>query len=204
MYYLVLRKFSYLIYRLKFRNNQNFKNSLKPLFKDLNFLDFGAYKYDWYDKSYAKYIAFEPNKNFNPPAEISNDITLIRDIISEEISVVRFYDEGLTSGTSLSILTKADYSSSFDVKCRPLKPGEHQLFENSVLKINIEGEEYALLEYLYSLDLISKCKFVLLQTHPVGSHSKTFKALKRKHNIMKESGFTLEYKYPLIWELWRR
>lgn len=204
MIYKTLRRFSFLLFKLKFPSDSDFVSSLKDRFKGLNFIDFGAYQFKWFDDSYLKYIAFEPNKNFILPSELKDKVVLNREVISIDEGILIFYDEGLTSGSSKSSLTNGSKEKSFEVVSRNLYEYEHEYFENSAIKINIEGAEYELLEYLSSIKLLAKCKFILLQTHPLKTDLKTYQSLKRKNHIMKELGFRKVFCFPLIWELWQK
>jgi len=69
-----------------------------------------------------------------------------------------------------------------------------------LMKINIEGAEYELLEHLIGHGIIARLKNVQVQFHDFVPH-----AVERMREIQKVLGVThkLTYQYPFIWENWR-
>lgn len=69
-----------------------------------------------------------------------------------------------------------------------------------LIKINIEGVEYELLEYMIQKNLISLCDNIQVQFHKIGDY------LNRYNNIKLELEKThyLTYRYPFVWENWKK
>ena len=69
----------------------------------------------------------------------------------------------------------------------------------NLIKINIEGGEYDLLENLIENDFIKNIENIQVQFHKIGKEYK-----KRMMSIQEKLKEThhLTYKYPLVWENW--
>jgi len=70
-----------------------------------------------------------------------------------------------------------------------------------LIKINIEGDEYQLLEYMIKNNLIDKCENIQVQFHNFIDNYEM-----RYYNIRYELEKThyLTYYYPFIWENWKK
>lgn len=70
-----------------------------------------------------------------------------------------------------------------------------------LLKINIEGEEYELLNRLIESGYIARCKHVLVQFHDFvdGATEKRLQCIERIH-----ATHTTSFSYPFIWELFSK
>lgn len=71
-----------------------------------------------------------------------------------------------------------------------------------LIQINIEGDEYPLLEYLVTTDTIHKLKNIQIQYH-LGIDGD----VSRRENIqnkLKELGFNKKFDYPFVWESWHK
>ena len=70
-----------------------------------------------------------------------------------------------------------------------------------LLKINIEGGEFPLLEYLLNKGLMARIKHLQVQFHDF-----TEDAVSRRELIRKKLAIThaQEWCYPFVWESWRR
>ena len=69
-----------------------------------------------------------------------------------------------------------------------------------ILQINIEGEEYNVLESMIDTRCISRIKYLQIQFHKIFNDS-----VERRNNIhakLKELGFELKWNYEFIWESW--
>lgn len=78
---------------------------------------------------------------------------------------------------------------------------EHKLKNIDLLKLNIEGEEFPLLEYLIKAEELNRFSNMQIQFHSFMDN-----ANERRHRIresLKES-FSLEYDYPFVWEGWKQ
>ena len=77
---------------------------------------------------------------------------------------------------------------------------ENNISKVDLMKINIEGGEYDLLEDLIQSGQIKKIKNIQIQFHDFIPHAKT-----RRNNIQIELGKTHEvtYQFPFVWENWQ-
>ena len=93
-------------------------------------------------------------------------------------------------------------SNKVTVKCLPLEHflDKHNIERIDLIQINVEGEEYPLLENWIESGLINKIKFLQVQYHKFGEDYES-----KRTNIqegLKKLGFTLRYEYPFVWESW--
>lgn len=76
------------------------------------------------------------------------------------------------------------------------------LEEVDLLQVNIEGDEYELLQYMLDKNIISRFKTIQVQFH-LGIEDAT-----EKHkNIcegLEQRGFKTKYSYPYVWEAWTK
>ena len=169
--------------------------------------DLGGYKGDYTDDllknnpDVISYI-FEPVKeyadNINKRFENNSNITV--------------YSFGLSdSNQEININVKGESSSfirdiSPDVKENSKVKDIHEfLLENNIkeiglMKINIEGSEYPLLERMIDTKDICKIKRLLVQFHYIDKNSyermnKIWKELEKTHNL-------IWYFRPYVWEYW--
>ena len=69
-----------------------------------------------------------------------------------------------------------------------------------LLQINIEGDEYDLLEHMIATGVVSKFRSIQVQFHIVGSDP-----VGRRTNIQQglaAAGFTQKYNFDFVWEAW--
>jgi FkbM family methyltransferase len=152
------------------------------------------------DKRYHCYIhIFEPvGVYFN---KIKNSLS------SEKIKVNQF---GLAEKTfTAKINLSAEASSIFkeggegeDIKLINFIDYVNQngIKKIDLLKINIEGSEFDLLEYLIKMNFVSNIVNIQVQFHDFFPDAE-----KRMHKIQTELGKThaLTFQYPFIWENWQ-
>jgi hypothetical protein len=97
------------------------------------------------------------------------------------------------------------YTSAFDqenqkeFKCVDIAP---YLKDIALCKINIEGMEYALIEYMIAKGLIGEIKNIQVQFHLIsgvdceGLYTRLAEKLSKTHKIT--------WRYPFVWENWER
>ncbi len=166
--------------------------------------DLGGYKGDWASDIFSRYLCkifiFEPVKTY------SEAITT-RFKCNNKITVFNF---GLGPvKEELEIGISKDASSTFK-KTAQIETAQIKSFENffqtmqltkiDLLKINIEGGEYPLLEQLLKTTTIQKIQNIQVQFHNfVPNYKKRYEliysGLKKTHS--------LTYHYPFIWENWK-
>lgn len=168
-------------------------------------IDVGGYKGDWAEKINAKYHPwiniFEPvpsyfqsiEKRFAENNKVSVHNIALSDKTCETIIAV---DE------SASSIYKKTGSEQFKVKMRNIVEAmeELQLKDVDLMKINIEGCEYDLLEHLIEVGFVKNIKNIQVQFHDFVPD-----ASERMKKIQKELQKThySTYQFPFVWENWK-
>jgi len=188
-----------------FRDNGD--KTLRINYEDLNekslVFDLGGYEGQWASDIYSKYrcriLIFEPYKEY---AEN------IRKRFSKN-SDIKIFEVGLSSNSEdLELTISNDASSVYirdgkKVKIRLEKASEfleHQKISFiDLMKINIEGGEYDLLDHLISSKLILHIRNIQVQFHDFVPD-----AYNRMKDIQKglAKSHKLTYQYEFVWENW--
>lgn len=166
--------------------------------------DLGGFEGQWASDIYSRYcskiLVFEP-----VPSYALN----IRKRFSRnpDISV---YDFGLSSASTVRNLSiNSDASSMYKqsdskIPIRLVKASdfmiEHKISHIDLMKINIEGGEYDLLDHLINEGLTNHITNIQIQFHDFVPDAKN-----RMHHIQEELRKTHEttYQFPFVWENWR-
>ena len=167
--------------------------------------DIGIWTMQVYSKYKPKMIIFEPNqesiKELKKNTEGTNAL-IIPYGLSNRNETVQLSINGMGSSV-FSASPNYDQSEKMEIVLRDVKEAFEELNIGSVamIKINIEGGEYALLEGMIENGLISKCKIIRVQFHDwipgaFKMRREIVKKLKRTHDV--------EWSYPMIWESWIR
>ena len=167
--------------------------------------DIGGYKGEWSEKIYNKYncniYIFEPVKKFF-------DKITEKFYNNEQVKVFNF---GLSGKNSFLNINIDNDSSSTNVQGENKIKAEfksissfvknHKIKNIDLIKINIEGDEYNLLNDLLDNNLIKNIKNIQVQFHDfiLGAKKKMKKIQKRLKQTHK-----LTYQYIFIWENWRK
>lgn len=128
----------------------------------------------------------------------------------EGIDKVKVYDFGLSGSDGSGTLNESDDASSVYHKKGNIIPirfremasfiGENGIERIDLIKINIEGGEYDLLDHMIDSGLLSKVDNLQIQFHDfVPQWKERMKSIQQKLSATHE----LTYNYPLIWENWR-
>lgn len=77
---------------------------------------------------------------------------------------------------------------------------DHNIHKVDLIQVNIEGDEYSLMEYLISSEIINRFKNIHVQFHygienDVNRHEKIRKG-------MELLDFKMNFDYPFVWESW--
>lgn len=176
-----------------------------PLDENSVVLDFGGYKGQWTSDLYSRYrckiTVFEPVPSFSSEIEA-------RFMNNDDVSICSF---GLGASTRTDTISlSADASSMFHglgqsvrVKIEDAKQWIEQagLEEVALIKLNIEGGEYELLERLIEIGFVSKVRDLQIQFHDISPASKN-----RMRAIQTELSRTHSptYQYEFVWENWSR
>lgn len=172
---------------------------------DSTVLDLGGYEGQWASNLFSRYLCniyvFEPVTTFAKAIEE-------RFIHNDKITVYPF---GLGGATRTELIhVDADGSStmgsSTDVEKIRIVDIHEWLVENSIeeialIKINIEGGEYELLDRMIETGTLPRIANLQIQFHNF-----TEDARSRMENIQRELGKTHHptYQYEFVWENWSR
>lgn len=167
--------------------------------------DLGGYEGQWTSDIVSKYGCSV--HVFEPVAEFADRIVQ-RFHPNPKITVHKY---GLASENNTARLTMDDDASSaftageHSTEIRLVKAADffsqHHITTVDLMKINIEGGEYDLLEHLIESGLIANIKNIQVQFHDLVPN-----APQRMRKIQSELEKThlLTYQYPFVWENWER
>lgn len=167
-------------------------------------IDLGGYLGEWTEKIYKKYscnvYTFEPVKNYynNILEKFKND------------DKVKVFNLGLSSVNQVVKIRHDNASSSIFIEngveeeiqlikyCDFIKQNDIETID--LIKINIEGSEYELLNHIIENNLHKKIKNLQIQFHKMFDDSE-----EKREKIRKLLSLThnLTYDYTFVWENWK-
>ncbi len=176
-----------------------------PLSESSVVIDVGAYHGEWTDGIYKKYhptiFAFEPVREYYSLAKNR----------FKRIGKIKLYNQGLAGKTREENIYISDVSTSiFKKNTKPEKIRlvdivefckKNGLEKIDLIKINIEGGEYELLNRIINSGLVNNIDCIQVQFHDiVPEYRSKMESLQRK--LSKTHKQT--YSYWLIWDNWVR
>jgi FkbM family methyltransferase len=165
--------------------------------------DLGGYLGEWSEKIFNKYgckiFIFEPVKKYYDEInnKFNNDkIKTFKLGLSDKDSNVDVYDDGAQS----SVYLKSGQKENINLVDYNNFINKNNIEFIDLMKINIEGSEFDLLEYIIKNNLHLKIKNIQVQFHKMFSDSES-----RRDKIRKELSKThkLTYDYKFVWENWQ-
>lgn len=167
--------------------------------------DIGGYEGQWASDIYSKYrckiFVFEP---YVPYAEnIKKRFRGNNDILVFEFGLAnQSRDEILNiSEDSSSIFKKTEHTTIIKLEEALSFFQKNRIEEVDLMKINIEGGEYDLIEHFLQVGLIQRIKNLQVQFHDfVPSANQRMKKIQEKLSETHEVTYTYEY----VWENWKR
>lgn len=191
---------------IKDRGETELRLNYENLNSDSRVLDIGGYRGDF---------AYEINQKFGCSVYVFEPHPVFFEIIKNRFknnSKIKVYNFGLSDRTGTFELSDADNSSStlkegtssnFSIKCEfkeiHVVLDQLELKEIDLIKINIEGGEYDLLEHISSKGGLAVAKNYQIQFHNFVDDAK-----KRRSLIQKKLGLThkQDWCYDFVWESW--
>ncbi len=168
-------------------------------------LDLGGYEGQWANDIYSRYrcriLVFEPvgsfARNITERFRRNPDISVFQCGLGATSRMETIYVHGAGSST----LRKRSNAERIEIVAVDKWFEEHGVGTVDLMKINIEGGEYELLERMLDAGLIGSIKDVQVQFHNF-----TTDASARMEDIQRRLLATHEptYQYRFIWENWRR
>ena len=165
--------------------------------------DGGGYEGQWASDIYSKYncnvLVFEPVKKF--AENIRRRFTKNKKI--------KVYELALSNITKTATISNEDDASSLhnmgkekiQLKSIPEFMGENKIKKIHLLKLNVEGEEYNILNNVISTGFIRKVEQIQVQFH------KNIKNYREEYLKIKEKldrTHKLNWRFPFVWENWKK
>ena len=88
------------------------------------------------------------------------------------------------------------------IKCHTLEQylSKHNISKVDLMQVNIEGEEYPLMEKWIETGVLKNFKYIQVQYHKMGDN------YEQRHKKIQEGlqriGFKMKWEYPFVWESW--
>ena len=176
-------------------------------------IDLGGYYGLWVDEILKKNNPNIPNIILVEPVPEFYNHLITKYQQNEKIKVMNVGVSTDNNETTKTLYVSSDGSSTnfnsnvksvIQIKTLPI---DKILIDNNInqvdlLQINIEGDEYGLMEYMIESNIINKFKNVQIQFHlGIGND------VERRDNIQKNlisKGFKNKFDYPFVWESWEK
>jgi FkbM family methyltransferase len=166
-------------------------------------IDCGAYHGEWsrqiYERYHCKVLAFEPVKAFYNLA--------LRNLAG---TTVQIYNSGIgpitteckisLNNDASSIIVHSSNQETIQVVSIDEIISKHSLSQIRLMKINIEGAEYDLLDHMLDIRATDMIKDIQVQFHQFVENAVTRRQIIR--NRLRRTHY-LTYDYEFVWENWR-
>jgi FkbM family methyltransferase len=172
---------------------------------DSTVLDVGGYEGQWTSDIVAMYgcrvHVFEPIPEFAEQIErrfARNPLVTVHPV---GLSVRDGTSVATVAGDASSHLRPGDHPVEIQLRAAESMIEELGLEQIDLVKINIEGAEYDLLDHLVAVGLMSRIRDLQVQFHTFVPN-----AVERMHAVRKSLDATHHptYQYDFLWENWRR
>lgn len=169
-------------------------------------MDLGGYTGEWANQMIEKY---NPNIYILEPVPIFYDEMVKKFSNNNKIHLMNV-GVGLEDKNGF-IFTNGDATScnltigeSIEVRFNKIETilNKFELKEIDLIQINIEGDEYSLLENMLLTGTINKFKNIQIQFH-LGIDNDIERRNHIRENLIK-NGFQLNFDYPFVWESWKK
>ena len=167
-------------------------------------LDVGGFEGQWASDLYSKY---------NSKIYVFEPVSVFYEKINERFSRntnIKVYGFGLAgktrkqaislTGDASSIFQKSTNSEEIQLTSISEWLESEKISQIDLMKLNIEGGEYELLEHIISTGLICKINEIQVQFHPIENKSED-RMMGIHRSLSKTHRPTYQYKF--IWENWR-
>jgi FkbM family methyltransferase len=174
-------------------------------------IDLGGFKGLWVDEILKKFNPIIPNIILIEPVPEFYNYLVVKFKNYEKIKVLNYgvstdkyecvkplYES--TDGSSTNF--KNANGNSIEIKTLPIEKILQDIGVNQVdlLQINIEGDEYGLMEHMIKEDIIQKINNIQIQFHLGIENDQERRDIIQKELISK--GFKNKFNYPFVWESW--
>lgn len=176
-----------------------------PLNQDSIVFDLGGYKGAWSESIFNKYgcniYIFEPLIDYAW-------YTTLKFLDNKKIHIFSFGLEERTYSTMMgvsrdasSIYRRCSYNTEVKLVAAADFLNKHHIEHIDLMKISIEGGEYALLEHLIDINFISKIDNIQVKFHGFIKNAEQRMAAIQAN--MSKTHF-LTYQFKFVWENWKR
>ncbi len=143
---------------------------------------------EFYNQLITKFKGFEKINIINVGVSINEKEENKKIYVSNDGSSTRFNSGG----------------SSIDIKTIPIDKilSDNNFDYVDLIQINIEGDEYDLLDYMIDTEIIQRFKNIQVQFH-LGIDDAEYKR-KRFQKELINRGFVNKFEYPFVWESWSK
>ena len=197
-----------------FADNGDYTHNLNyVLNNDSVVIELGGFHGLWIDEILKKNNPIVPNIILVEPAPEFYNLLVTKYKNYEKIKVINV---GVSTDKhdTIKILYFSNFGSStnfnkndesaIQIKTIPIDKilSDNNINEVDLLQINIEGDEYELMEHMIESDIIDKFKNIQIQFH-LGIEND----IERRNNIQKNlilKGFKNKFDYPFVWESWEK
>ncbi len=165
--------------------------------------DLGGYEGQWASDIFSKYLCkifvFEPSKPYaaNIKSRFSrNKFIQVFDFgLGQSEKVLKLY----SSNDSSSVFKKHGIAYDIEIRNATNFISSKGITKIDLIKINIEGGEYELLEDLIRSEMIKNIKNIQVQFHDFVPNA--FEKMKSIQNALQKT-HSLTYQYEFVWENW--
>jgi len=176
-------------------------------------IDLGGYHGLWIDEILKKNNPYIPNIILVEPVPEFYNHLVTKYKNYEKIKVINAGVSTDKNEATKTLYVSSDGSSTnfntnvksvIQIKTIPIDKilSDNNINQVDLLQINIEGDEYGLMEYMIESSIIDKFKNVQIQFHlGIGND------IERRNNIQKNlisKGFKNKVDYPFVWETWEK
>jgi FkbM family methyltransferase len=174
-------------------------------------IDLGGYRGLWVDEILKKNNPIIPNivlvepvseyynhlvtkyKNYEKIKVMNVGVSTDKDEVTKTL-----YISNDGSSTNFNVIS----NSAIQIKTLPI---DKILLDNNInqvdlIQINIEGDEYGLMEYMIESNVVDKFKNIQIQFHLGITNERERRDIIQKNLISK--GFKNKFDYPFVWESW--
>jgi FkbM family methyltransferase len=168
-------------------------------------LDLGGYEGQWASDLFSRFksriVVFEPVRSFSERIKKRFDKNDSIEVIQYGLGASSRHETISLDADGSSVFKTSAKSNSEDIKIVDVKDWmeDRAIEEIDLIKINIEGGEYELLNRLIETGLIKRMKNIQVQFHRISNSS-----LLEMQQIQKELSktHTPTYQYEFVWENW--
>jgi FkbM family methyltransferase len=179
-------------------------NITYDLTEDSVIIDLGGYTGVWVEQMINKY---NPNVYIIEPIEEFYNIIVDKFKNNDKVNVLKVGvsnedKDGVIYLHGDSTSAKLSNGTPVSVKFNKMKTliEKWNLKSVDLIQINIEGDEYELLEDMIKTGIINTFKNIQVQFHY--GIDDDIKRRENIHNGLKSNGYEIKFNYPFVWESW--